>query len=266
MSMSSAQGPRPPASPILPAFAQAAGKAASAPSPAASGIVAAQLPTVDPVRSRDDIVSLSKQGIQARGNELAVSTADSAQSFVSKIAKTMFGEVAETASVAYNLGSLKSAVGAPTASSDNLREVTLDLKENASFIGTGQIATQDGRTFDFEVAVKYRARTDEATLASKQRIEMPDVLMLTGKPLPAIEFPGSLNDLFKLLSRELRTDVSSGENSGNMTLRLQRLVDTAALLAPRARSDDADASNVERAKALASTYGGASASASQSAA
>lgn len=266
MSMSSAQGPRPPASPNLPAFGQAAGKVASTPAIPASGMVPAQLPTVDPVTSRDDIVSLSKQGIQARGNDLAVSTSDSAQSFVGRIASTMFGELAQTASVSYNLDSLKSAVGAPTAQDGTVREATLNLKENASFIGTGQIATQDGRTFDFEVAVKYKAKLDEESVASKQRIEMPDVLVLTGKPLPAIEFPGSLNDLFKLLSRELRTEVSSGEDSGNLTLRLQRLVDSAALLAPRARSDDPDASAADRAKAIATTYGNAATGANRSAA
>jgi hypothetical protein len=255
MSMPSAPAPRLPASPTLPAFAQAAGKVASLPTAAASGIVAAQLPTVDPVTSRDDVVSLSKQGIQARGNELAVSTSDTAQSFIGKIAKTMFGDLAETASVSYNLGSLKSGVGAPTAAAENVRDVALDLKQNASFIGTGQIATQDGRSFDFEVAVKYKANTEEGAAPVKQSIEMPDVLVLTGKPLPAIEFPGSLNDLFKLLSRELRTEVSGSEGSGNMTLRLQRLVDSAALLAPRARADDPDATVAERAKALASTYG-----------
>lgn len=259
MSMSSAPGARPPASPTLPAIAQAAGKVASMPSTSASGVVPAQLPTVDPVKSRDDIVSLSKQGIQARGNDLTVSTSDSAQSFVSKIAKNMFGELSQTGAVAYNLGSLKSGVGAPTAADGSVRSVALDLREDASFIGTGQIATNDGRTFDFEVAVKYKANTAEPTLAAKQRIEMPDVLMLTGKPLPAIEYPGSLNDLFKLLSRELRTDVAGGENSGNMTLRLQRLVDSAALLAPRARPDDPGVTAAERAKAVASTYGGAAA-------
>ena len=261
MSMSSAPGPRPPASPTLPAFAQAAGKVASTQTAPASGNVPAQLPTVDPVRARDDVVSLSRQAIQARGNDLIVSTSDSAQSFVGKIAQTMFGELAATATVAYNLGSAKSAVGAPGAADGTVREATLNLKESASFIGTGQIATQDGRTLDFEVAVKYKANVDESTLASKQRIEMPDVLMLTGKPLPAIEFPGSLNDLFKLLSRELRTEVSSGADSGNMTLRLQRLVDSAALLAPRARPDDPDATAVERAKALATTYGSGDAAA-----
>jgi hypothetical protein len=254
MSMSSAPGPRPPASPTLPAFAQAAGKVASLPTVAASGIVAAQLPTVDPVKSRDDVVSLSRQAVQARGNDMAVSTSDTAQSFIGKIAKTMFGELTETAAVSYNLGSLKSGLGAPTASAENVREVTLDPKQNASFIGTGQIATEDGRSFDFEVAVKYKANTDDAPVATKQSIEMPDVLVLTGKPLPAIEFPGSLNDLFKLLSRELRTDVSGGEGGGNMTLRLQRLVDSAALLAPRARADDPNATAAERAKAIATTY------------
>ncbi len=259
MSMSSASGARPPASPTLPAFAQAAGKVAGMQTTSASGMMPAALPTVDPVRSRDDIVSLSRQAIQARGNDLVVSSSDSAQSFVGQIAKTMFGDVAETVTVAYNLGSLKSAVGAPGAADENVRDVTLDLKQDASFIGTGQISTQDGRTLDFEVEVKYKSNTDEQTLAAKQRIEMPDVLVLTGKPLPAIEYPGSLNDLFKLLSRELRTDVSAGDSSGNMTLRLQRLVDSAALLAPRARQDDPQASAVERAKAIATTYGNAAA-------
>ncbi len=257
MSMSSASGPRPPAPPSVPASALGTGKVASMPTASASGITPAALPTVEPVRSREEIVSLSKQGIQARGNELAVSTSDSAQSFVGKIAKTMFGELAETASVAYNLGSLKSGIGAPGAADENVRSVSLDLKEDASFIGTGQISTKDGRTLDFEVAVKYKANVEATAAPARQRIEMPDVLLLTGKPLPAIEYPGTLNDLFKLLSRELRTDVSGDGQSGNMTLRLQRLVDSAALLAPRMRPDDPEANAVERAKAVATTYGNA---------
>ena len=138
--MSSAQGPRPPASTTLPASAQAAGKVASIATVSASGNIPAQLPTVDPVRSREDIVSLSRQAIQARSTDTSISTSVSAQSFVSGIAKTMFGQVAETASVAYNLGSLKSAVGAPTASDDNVKDVALDLRENARSFRTRSAA------------------------------------------------------------------------------------------------------------------------------
>ena len=228
------------------------------PTASASGIVPAALPTVDPVKSREDIVSLSRQAIQARGNDLAVSTGESAQNFVGKIAKTMFGDSAETATVAYNLGSLKSAVGAPGASDENVRDVSLNLKEDASFIGTGQINTQDGRSFDFEVVVKYKANTGEQTLAAKQRIEMPDVLVLTGKPLPAIEFPGSLNDLFKLLGRQLASDRGA---AGDLTLRLTRLVDRAALLAPR--QNDTALARASASNASKNAYVNAYASAAQ---
>ncbi|MDM5175833.1 hypothetical protein PO883_01245 [Massilia sp. DJPM01] len=92
------------------------------------------------------------------------------------------------------------------------------------------------------------------------------MLVLTGKPLPPVKFPGSLNELFKLLGRELSAPVNgtAGENGdsvgGNLSLRLLRLVDRAALLAPRPRADEPPAATLERSKALAGSYGGAPAS------
>ena len=102
MSLYSASGARPPASPTPSALAQLAGRAG--PVAPASGKLAAPLPVVDPVAFKDDIVSLSRQGIQAR-SELSVSTSDAAQNLIGNLAKTMFGELTSTSAVAYNMGS-----------------------------------------------------------------------------------------------------------------------------------------------------------------
>lgn len=256
MSLYSASGARPPASPSLPALAQAAGRTAGAPVPA-SGKLPAPLPVADPVTLRDDVVSLSRQGVQARGIEPGVSTSESAQTFIGNIARNMFGEETSTAAVSYNMGAYQARANeAGAAGSERApRTEELDLNQSASFYGIGQIVTRDGQSFDFEVAVKYKADNENVDAAKKPAIEMPDVLVLTGIPLPAIKFPGGLQDLFKLLSRELRTNVSDGDASGSLNLRLMRLVDQAALLAPRARPDTPDVNPAERAKAVASAYG-----------
>lgn len=257
MSLNSTLGSRPPAQPALPVNLQVAGKAVGVQNAPASGKVAARLPTVDPVSLQDDIVSLSILGLQAPG-DVAASASDSAQNLVSRIAQNLFGSDAQTTTVSYNLASLKTQPVLPAVGtlSESSRDVTFSLNQSINFTGTGQIATADGQVFDFEVAIKYAAKVEASEPIT---IEPPDMLVLTGKPLPAIEFPGSLNDLFKLLSRELRTDVSG---AGNMTLRLLRLVDQAALLAPRARHDDPEATPVERAKAAATAYASANQSAS----
>ena len=254
-----------------PAAVPGAGQAMAAQYASASGKVAAKLPTVDPVALQDDLVSISRQGLQTPAGP-AKSTSESAQSLMNTFARRLFGEDASTASVAYNLASFGSAVSA-AARPDGAPVVqagALALEQRASFTGTGQIDTEDGRSFDFELKVKYEPKTAETemTMAGDRPVlETPDVLVLTGKPLPEIKFPGSLDDLFKLLSRELRTDVSNGPgeaSSGELTLRLMRLVDRAALLAPRPRADEPDLPPAERARAaastVASTYGSAPAS------
>jgi hypothetical protein len=263
MSLFSTSGARPVALTPFPANAQA-GKAMDTQVAPASGKLAARLPTVDPTSFLDDVVSLSSQALQARGGELATSTSDIAQNFMTTFAKRLFGDETGIAKVAYNMTSFKASSSYSASSTEasgpdgTVRSTTFDMSQSASFTGTGQITTDDGRIFDFELSVKYEARVEASSTeaVSKQpTIEAPDVLVLTGKPLPAIKFPGSLDDLFKLLSRELRTEVSDGaDRSGDLTLRLMRLVDRAALLAPRVRPDDPEATPTERAKALASSY------------
>ena len=285
MSLFSTSGARPAALTPFPATAQP-GKSVAALYTPPSGNMAAKLPTVDPVPLQNDIVNLSSQALQARGADLAKSTSDIAQNFMAAFAKRLFGDQASTAKVAYNMTSFTSSSSYTSSSTDTsgaegtTHNESFDLSQSASFTGTGQISTDDGRVFDFELSVKYDARvtassTEQAAAAAPAAdqssapagkpaaITAPDVLVLTGKPLPAIKFPGSLDDLFKLLSRELRTDVSGapGQNGdtggGDLTLRLMRLVDRAALLAPRVRPDDPNITPAEQAKAVANSYGSA---------
>ena len=267
MSLFSTPGALPPASPTPPVNGQAGGRAVAAQYASASGKIPATLPTVDPVGLQDATVSISYQGLQSGGAGLARSTSESAQSFMNTFARQLFGDEASTASVAYNLKAgfvAGSGTAGPAAAQLPALDGALDLSRAASFTGVGQISTDDGRSFDFELKVKYTPKNESAELklrSERPAIEMPDVLVLTGKPLPEIRFPGSLDDLYKLLSRELRTEVSTGPGSntavrsGDLTLRLQRLVDRAALLAPRARPDDPEISPTDRARALAQTYG-----------
>lgn len=257
MSLNSTPGPRPTAQPVLPASVQGGGAAAGVQTASATGKVAARIPTVDPVALQDDVVSLSVLGLQAPAAR-SVSVSDLARGFVGAVAENLFGSDAKTSAVSYNLASLRANGSQAPAGTEAAvaRPDTFALNQSIDFTGTGQIVTDDGQTYDFEVAVKYEAsaQASGAPLPEPITIEPPDMLVLTGKPLPAIKFPGSLNDLFKLLSRELRTDVADLNASGSVTLRLQRLVDRAALLAPRARADDPEATPVERAKAAASAY------------
>ena len=266
MSLSSPFGARPTATPNPPATVQAGVRTLAEQYLPASGKVAARLPTVDPVGPRSEVVSLSREGLRTDGATLARSTSDNAQSFMNTFARRLFGDDASTSTVAYNLkpAPLATAGASAPAASAVVLDAGFDPTLPARFTGTGQITTEDGRSFDFALKVKYEPRAELAdTLLQRNKppvIETPDVLMLTGKPLPEIEFPGNLDDLYKLLSRELRTEVSSGAGgdtiarSGELTLRLERLVDRAALLAPRARPDDPGISATERARAVAQSY------------
>lgn len=276
MSVTSTQGSRPPSAPVLPASAQAGnGRAAGVQTAPASGRLAAALPTVDPVSLQNDIVSLSKQGLQARSaSELGNKTIDFAQSLIGNFAKRLIGIAAKDATISFDSASIEAesrfsgAISQAVTPQGSISKASFQLSESSSFVGTGQITTEDGQTFDFEIEVRYEARVDASisqyteTAAREPGLSLPDELSLTGKPLPAIEFPGSLSDLFKLLGRELSGSIGEEGNGegGDLTMRLLRLVDRAALLAPRARPDDPQTPPAERARALANAYASAPAS------
>ena len=116
----------------------------------------------------------------------------------------------------------------------------LDPNASARLNGTAPIVTADGQRFEVEIELDYRTNAPTTSAA-----DTPATPTLTGQALPAIKFPGSLNDLFKLLGRQLAGDRGG---AGDLTLRLTRLVDRAALLAPR----QADAPSVRPAVSSAS--------------
>jgi hypothetical protein len=266
MSTTPAIGSKPIQSTYLPANAQAGGKAAGAQTATASGAIPAQLRVVEPVAPTADTVSLSKQSLAPRA-DLGKGTLDLAQQFISNFARKLFGDAAKGADVSFESATLSTSASFAAGASETsgadgtVRSATLNASESASFIGKGTITTSDGQSFDFEIEVRYEANVQAQATQTVERptLSAPDALALTGKQLPAIEFPGSLDDLFKLLGRDLQLSVPNGQGNddgqnGNLSLRLLRLVNSAALLAPRAQPDDVRAPAAERNRALARSY------------
>jgi hypothetical protein len=273
MSFLSALGARPNQSSFLPAAAPAGGRLAPPQTAPASGNVAARLPVVEPAPAASDNVSLSSQALAARAASLGASTVDYAQQFIDNFAAALFGDQAKGASLSFDTASVSAEAGFSASATG--ATASLSLSESAHFSGTGQIVTADGQTYQFTIDVQYDANlqasssqpsqadsqadsqpASQSASQSAPSIAPPDLATLTGKALPAIEFPGSLADLFQLLGRELQRQVPNSQNGvdGNLTLRLQRLVNSAALLAPRAQSGDPKAAASEASKALAKSY------------
>lgn len=265
MSLLSALGSRPLQSPLLRSAAQ---DSAGAQLTSATGKLPAPLPVVDPVSLSSGSVSLSQQALNVRVSQLGDKTVDVAQRLIGNFAEALFGDAAKGATFNFDAisvsadTSLSAAVQHSSAASGSVDTAALQLNESSSFIGRGKIVTSDGQSFDFEIEVKYAAsitassgQAGNPAPAQQQPVTPPDTLALTGKALPAIKFPGSLADLFKVLGRQLEVSADSGKNdgnSGNLSLRLIRLVNNAALLAPRAPADSPQASAIDRNRALAS--------------
>ena len=260
MSSTAPIGSRPIQSTYLPAGAQAGGKTAGAQATGASGNGLAPLPVVEPVSQLADTVSLSKRGLETHVAALGEDTLRLAQKFLESFAKKLFGGGNAGSSIDFDSAAVHAEASAEAASADGAS--SFKLSENASFIGKGTITTSDGQSFNFEIEVHYEASVEASATraAPRPNLAAPDLAALTGRALPAIEFPGSLADLFKLLGRELQValpkdpDRPQDGGQGNLSLRLLRLVNSAALLAPRAQPDDVQAPAAERNRALARSY------------
>jgi hypothetical protein len=256
------------------------GATAGAQNASASGKVPARLPVVDPVASSasssssSSSITLSQQALNSRLDQLGDRTVEAAHRFIGNIAASLFGDAAKGATFDLDTmdlavdTSISASLETTTNAATEVDPAALQMNTSASFIGRGTIATGDGQSFDIEIEVKYSASNAASiqasngttnnlanSVAAQQPLEAPDTLTLTGKQLPPIEFPGSLADLFKLLGRQLTVSANSGRgdgNGGDMSLRLLRLVNSAALLAPRLRADTVDATPAERNRAMAS--------------
>jgi hypothetical protein len=208
--------------------------------------LAARSAAIDKTTSASDTVSLSSRARAEPADQAGNATVDITQQFIANLAASLFG-------------------GAHGASPHPA----------GGFSAKGEIVTADGHSHQYTVEVRYRAQGPDTSQAGATQaapaddaVKAPDTMALMGRQLPAITFPGSLADLFKLLDRDLQLSApgnsgrsDAGEN-GAIALRLVRLVNSAALIAPRARADDPrtddpQAAPVDRSKALAKSYGAA---------
>lgn len=234
----------------------------------ATGKLAARMPVVEPVSQASGNVSLSQQALNARLSQLGDQTVDVAQRLLGTFAQSLFGDAAKGASFSFDAISVSADTSLSVATvhaadaNGSIDAAALQFSESSSFIGHGQIVTNDGQSYEFQIEVRYAASVSasaaQASSTQKPPAEqplVPDTAALTGKELPPIKYPGSLADLFKVLGRQLEVKTESGKddgNQGNLSLRLIRLVNSAALLAPRVRADAPEATPAERNRALAS--------------
>lgn len=221
----------------------------------ASGQSPAPMPVVEPVAQASGNVKLSQQALNARLADLGDKTVDAAQNLIGSFAQSLFGDAAKGATFSFDAisisadTSLSSRITHASSAGATFDSAAIRFNESASFVGTGKIVTSDGQSYDFTVEVNYEASAS----ANVEQAAVPDSVNLTGKQLPPVEYPGSLSDLFKVLGRQLDVKTDSGNDAeGKLSLRLIRLVNSAALLAPKVRADAPEATPAERNRALAS--------------
>ena len=238
----------------------------------ASGKRPAPLPVVEQVALQDEQVSLSARALESRSGA-GFTTLQSAERLLNQVARQLFGAEGETAHLSLDAlhlesnSSLSASVSQASGEGWSAELAHLSLDQSAHFIGTGRLVTEDGRSFEVELEVNYQARQEvaaaevqsSADAVPQDEVRLPDEIRLTGKSLPPVKFPGGLDDLFRLLGRELSAETHpQPSRNGQLTLRLLRLVDRAALLAPRV-TEDAPAATTERARAVAQSYASAAA-------
>src|SRR5450830_1524179 len=249
---------RPAVHPVVRAASQDAAAASTAYHASAGqaiGRVPARLPVVDaaPQSASGSNVSLSQQALEQRVSALGAQTIDVAQHFLQSFASTLFGDAAKGARFDFDSVSLSADASVSAAAlhagdgSSQVDGAALNFSESSSFTGHGQLVTKDGQSYSFDIEVEYRASASASAITSTQSGQDTPATpeqALVGKQLPPVKYPGSLADLFKLLGRQLDASVSSkdgGDADGQLSMRLIRLVNSAALLAPRLRSDGSPA-------------------------
>src|SRR5450830_1350128 len=228
-------------------------------------------------RTTQDVVALSKngldlsaKGLSQRTDALGNATVDAAQDFLKNMTQKMFGD---GANISFDSVDLQAASGfssgAASVSSANgtSQAAAFSLDENAHFIGKGKITTADGQTFDFEVEVQYQSNISAGALqqtpAEASDTDQADDASLPSKQLPATNFAGNLNDLFKLLGQQLQSNIfhgnqdsasassKDGDQAGSLRLRLLNLVQPAKT----AEADKSETKSDAQARAVAAAYG-----------
>ena len=242
-------------------------------------------------RTSQDVVALSKkgldlsaQGLAQRTDALGNATLDVAQDFVGNMARQLFGD---GASIRFDSVDLSAASGyAAQASSvsgagGTRNAAAFSLAENAHFIGKGTITTADGQTFDFELEVQYESKISASaayeTSNEEQAADTDDGGGLPTLQLPSMNFAGSLGDLFKMLGQQLQSSIYNagqdsvdqtqskpGDEVGSLRLRLLNLlqppktIDEAAkpVEVPTDAAPELTPEAQARARTVAEAYGG----------
>lgn len=242
-------------------------------------------------RTSQDVVALSKkgldlsaQGLAQRTDALGNATLDVAQDFLGNMARQLFGD---GAAISFDSVDLSAASGyAAQASSSSgaggtRNAAAFSLAENAHFIGKGTITTADGQTFDFELEVQYESKISASaayeTSNQEQAADTDDSGGLPTLQLPSMNFAGSLGDLFKMLGQQLQSSIYNagqdnadqttskpGDEVGSLTLRLLNLlqppktIDEAAkpVEVPTDAAPELTPEGQARARAVAEAYGG----------
>lgn len=229
------------------------------------------LSALNPVSLSKKGIELSAQGMAKRADELGDATLDAAQNFISNFAQQIFGDAAKGATLSFDTASLSAQSGftalaqhseGPNGISDR---AAFSLNDSSHFIGKGKITLADGQTFEFEIEVQYQSRIEAATTtrttsttgaAAKPDQSNPGHGALPTARVPDVDFPGGLDELFKLLGRQLQIDLpaqkqsadADADKAGTLSLRLLKLISDTTVL------DQAPAKD-QRAKALADAYG-----------
>ncbi len=234
----------------------------------------------DAVSLSQNGLDLSAQGLSDRVDQLGNTTLDVAQNFLGSFARDLFGDAAQGATVAFDSASLETnssfaALLQHSQGAGGVRDgAAFSLSDSAHFIGKGSITTADGQRFDFEIEVKYESRIEAAAASTGADAAAPadgasdGATDLSGLPkvdLPDIAFPGSLDDLFKLLGRTLQGELpadpagaadgaaDAGAKAGTLTLRMLNLLNSSKLIGDA--GDGAPAEAPALAKTVAQAYG-----------
>ena len=245
-------------------------------------------------RTSQDVVALSKkgldlsaQGLAQRTDALGNATLDVAQDFLGNMARQLFGDGAAISfdSIDLSAASGYAAQASSVSGAGGTRNAAgFSLAENAHFIGKGTITTADGQTFDFELEVQYESKISASAayetsnqVQDSQAADTDDGGDLPTLQLPSMNFAGSLGDLFKMLGQQLQSSIYNagqdsvdqptskpGDEVGSLTLRLLNLlqppktVDEAAkpVDVPTDAAPELTPEAQARARAVAEAYGG----------
>jgi len=183
-----------------------------------------------------DVVSLSKAGMDwssqknlmaDRVNGLSSAAVDMAQNFLTQFAQSVLGDAANGMVVSFDSAnvSANSHFQGEVQHSENPSGVTglsaFRLEDIASFSGKGVITTSDGRRFNFEVEVQYKAIAESTTTSQSSRASNAMPLQIhTQEPVPPApkqdknnrnidaDFPGTVNDLLHMMGHKNNMSMS----------------------------------------------------------